>query len=81
MKEGEEEKTKAYCALCIARDGYDPKVLDRLSGLTELTLNQKTPIRVLHRRCLATRQKMIHKMIASPVDDYFFKVSGITFVI
>ncbi|XP_037781291.1 tRNA pseudouridine synthase Pus10-like [Penaeus monodon] len=74
LKEGEEEKTKAYCALCLARDGYDPKVLDRLSGMTELTLCQKTPIRVLHRRCLATRRKIIHKMLASRVDDYFFKL-------
>lgn len=74
LKEGEEEKTKAYCALCIARKGYDPAVLERLARMSELTVQQKTPLRVLHRRPLATRHRVIHSMRTSPVDDYIFKV-------
>lgn len=74
LKEGEEEKTKAYCGLCIVRDGYDPALLSRLSGMTELTLQQKTPVRVLHRRPLLTRPRVIHEMKATPIDNYFFKL-------
>ncbi|XP_045584438.2 tRNA pseudouridine synthase Pus10 isoform X1 [Procambarus clarkii] len=74
LKEGEEEKTKAYCALCVSRKGYNPAILERLTTVPELTLQQKTPLRVLHRRPLATRPRVIHSMKASPVDDNFFKL-------
>lgn len=74
LKEGEEEKTKAYCALCIAHKGYDSSVLEKLGRISQLTVQQKTPLRVLHRRPLATRHRIIHSMRASPVDDHFFKL-------
>ncbi|XP_064109081.1 tRNA pseudouridine synthase Pus10-like isoform X1 [Macrobrachium nipponense] len=74
LKEGEEEKTKAYCALCIARAGYDPSLLKQLSGMKELVIQQKTPVRVLHRRPLLTRPRIIHEMWASSIDSFFFKL-------
>ncbi|XP_068214830.1 tRNA pseudouridine synthase Pus10 [Palaemon carinicauda] len=74
LKEGEEEKTKAYCALCIVRGGYDPLLLSQLSGMKELVVQQKTPVRVLHRRPLLTRPRIIHEMRASCIDSFFFKL-------
>jgi tRNA pseudouridine synthase 10 len=51
LKEGEEEKTKIYRALCVTLDGstLTAEDLDRINGTTELVLMQKTPLRVLHR--------------------------------
>lgn len=51
LKEGEEEKTKIYRALCVTLDGstLTAQDLDRINGTTELVLMQKTPLRVLHR--------------------------------
>ncbi|XP_045114054.1 tRNA pseudouridine synthase Pus10-like [Portunus trituberculatus] len=74
LKEGEEEKTKAYCALCIAAKGYDNSALEALSKMPQLVLQQKTPLRVLHRRPLATRSRTILSMKAHPVDQHFFKL-------
>lgn len=34
-----------------------------------MTLNQKTPLRVLHRRTLMVRLKTIHKLVALPIDS------------
>ncbi|KAK7068269.1 putative tRNA pseudouridine synthase Pus10 [Halocaridina rubra] len=74
LKEGEEEKTKAYCALCVVRTGYDPALLSQLSEMKELIIQQQTPLRVLHRRALMTRPKVIHEMSASPVNNFLFKL-------
>lgn len=51
LKEGEEEKTKIYSALCVTLDGstLTDEDLKRVNGITELVLMQKTPLRVLHR--------------------------------
>ena len=51
LKEGEEDKTKAYAALCVTLDGpsLTEEEVERLNGITNLVLNQKTPLRVLHR--------------------------------
>lgn len=74
LKEGEEEKTKAYCALCIASKGYDCSALEALSTMPQVVIQQKTPLRVLHRRPLATRPRTILSIRAQPVDQHFFKL-------
>lgn len=74
LKEGEEEKTKAYCALCLASQGYSSGVLEKVSKMREVRVNQKTPLRVLHRRPLATRPRIIHTISATPIDSHYFKV-------
>jgi tRNA U54 and U55 pseudouridine synthase Pus10 len=64
LKTGEEKKTKRYKALCICYDPIESRSLEQLSNVKELTLSQKTPIRVLHRRPLATRSRIVHSMKA-----------------
>ena len=51
IKEGEEEKTKCYEALCYTDTQIDQEELDRrLAAVANpLVIEQKTPIRVLHR--------------------------------
>lgn len=51
LKEGEEDKTKNYAAVCVMLDGLpiSEDELKKVDGITELVVMQKTPLRVLHR--------------------------------
>jgi tRNA pseudouridine synthase 10 len=71
LKEGEEEKRKRYVALCWSRDPVTDNQLSALESIKDLALAQKTPIRVLHRRSLATRERTVYNMSAQRVisDD------------
>jgi tRNA pseudouridine synthase 10 len=62
LKEGEEEKRKRYTALCVTAEPCTDNMFCKLEQMTELTLQQETPIRVLHRRSNAIREKVVHNM-------------------
>ena len=50
LKDGEENKTKCYSALCVLLDGGSVSESEiQLLNQTDLVLMQKTPLRVLHR--------------------------------
>ena len=49
--------------------------LDSLAGMTDLALQQQTPIRVLHRRSDATRLKVVHSMAATRAEGNMFTLS------
>lgn len=72
LKEGEEGKKKEYSALIWAPEVVTEETLDKLGGMEDLVIHQKTPIRVLHRRTLATRDRTIHTMRAKLADDHHF---------
>lgn len=40
----------------------------------ELKLDQKTPLRVLHRRPLAVRCRIIHTMKSQYIDEHHFRL-------
>merc|ERR1712126_611240 len=47
----------------------------KLRSVTDLLVQQKTPIRVLHRRPLAVRPRRIHSIfLAQLLDDYHFRI-------
>ena len=50
MHEGSAEKEKVYSALCWAERRLGPEDLAKLSAVTNLVVQQATPVRVLHRR-------------------------------
>eukprot|EP00090_Calanus_glacialis_P040296 TRINITY_DN7024_c0_g1_i2.p1 TRINITY_DN7024_c0_g1~~TRINITY_DN7024_c0_g1_i2.p1 ORF type:complete len:493 (-),score=186.84 TRINITY_DN7024_c0_g1_i2:61-1539(-) len=62
LKEGEEEKRKRYTALCVTAEPCPNNMFCKLEKMTDLTLHQETPIRVLHRRSNAIREKVVHNM-------------------
>jgi tRNA pseudouridine synthase 10 len=70
MHEGSAEKRKTYTAVCWA-DKFltesDLKTLSRTAA--ELTIQQKTPTRVLHRRTSSTRPRVIHACEAYFLDE------------
>ena len=80
LKEGEEEKTKEYTALCVTATPVDPEKLREIERLEDLQLEQQTPIRVLHRRANATRQKVVHSMRVSTegLTNNMFKLHLVT---
>lgn len=62
MREGESEKQKEYAAVVWLSRPVTQADFEALSSLKELELQQKTPIRVLHRRSPLTRPRSIHWM-------------------
>ncbi|KAM6939599.1 tRNA pseudouridine synthase Pus10 [Xenentodon cancila] len=72
MKEGEEEKTKTYTALVWTQRPIQSEDITFIDDIKDLTLDQKTPLRVLHRRALAVRQRVIHSMNTRFLDSHHF---------
>ena len=79
LNEGASAKTKSYSALCCFRQIPTDEVLIKLKTLNEvkdLSILQRTPVRVLHRRPLATRPRTIHTIsaIAHNSNPLIFKL-------
>uniref|UniRef100_A0A8C0IND5 tRNA pseudouridine synthase Pus10 n=1 Tax=Chelonoidis abingdonii TaxID=106734 RepID=A0A8C0IND5_CHEAB len=74
MKEGEEEKTKTYSALIWTDKAIQKEDIAVLDDMEELKIDQKTPLRVLHRRPLAVRSRVIHTMKSEYIDDHHFRL-------
>ncbi|XP_068421014.1 tRNA pseudouridine synthase Pus10 isoform X3 [Eschrichtius robustus] len=74
MKEGEEEKTKTYSALIWTNKAIQRKDIEFLEDIKDLKIDQKTPLRVLHRRPLAVRTRIIHSMETHYVDEHHFRL-------
>ncbi|EEB10994.1 conserved hypothetical protein [Pediculus humanus corporis] len=85
IKAGEETKTKTYTCFCLIKlDNNDeiPEIKEKLNNLSQikdLVINQRTPIRVLHRRPLAVRPRTVYWLKADfheiKNNHLFFKLS------
>lgn len=62
LKEGEQDKTKTYEAICCLSRPVTDQDFETLKTINDLVVTQRTPIRVLHRRTLMERPKVIHKL-------------------
>ncbi|KAL3692555.1 hypothetical protein R1sor_006206 [Riccia sorocarpa] len=74
MRQGEIEKQKEYVAVVWLDRPVTQADFERLSNLKELEIQQKTPVRVLHRRSPLIRPRTIHWMRCEPLkgsDNYF----------
>ncbi|XP_006008127.1 putative tRNA pseudouridine synthase Pus10 [Latimeria chalumnae] len=74
MKEGEEAKTKCYSALIWTQKVIQKTDIEFLNDIKELKIDQKTPLRVLHRRPLAVRPRLIHTMRSDYIDEHHFQL-------
>ncbi|KAJ1773447.1 hypothetical protein IW138_001997 [Coemansia sp. RSA 986] len=76
IKEGEENKTKHYCALVWVSEQLSQEKIDDINSLgqSEILLQQKTPIRVLHRRAPLIRPKKLLSLEISHIEGRFYKV-------
>lgn len=46
-------------------------IIKKINAVQDLVVYQQTPIRVLGRRTLLTREKMVHKMVATYINPHF----------
>lgn len=75
LKEAETAKIKHYRALVWTSKCFTEADKATLEGVKDLKLKQKTPIRVLHRRSLATRDKVIHSIGVEQLSPHFVVLS------
>lgn len=69
LKKSEEEKVKAYSCFVHFERPYTEEDVNKLTAMIDLNLDQRTPLRVLHRRTLMVRVKIIHRMLVLPIDS------------
>lgn len=62
IKTGEEKKKKTYRALCVLNEAATVDVLKKLDMPNGFLMQQKTPLRVLHRRPYLTRPRQVYAM-------------------
>ena len=74
LKTGEEEKEKLYSSLIWTSQPVTPQDLSFLNKVSNLTISQKTPVRVLHRRSLATRQRLVYSLKVKWIDSHHFQL-------
>ncbi|XP_064490260.1 tRNA pseudouridine synthase Pus10-like [Ornithodoros turicata] len=74
IKAGEKNEAKKYSALCCASRPLTSKDVAVIEEQKLVVLKQKTPIRVLHRRNLAERERAVYKMSAEILEDGTFKL-------
>jgi tRNA pseudouridine synthase 10 len=55
-----------WCAAALT-----PEMVAKVNATADLVVQQKTPVRVLHRRSLAVRPKTIHAMRLEPINAHF----------
>ncbi|KAI6660444.1 hypothetical protein LOD99_14030 [Oopsacas minuta] len=78
IKTGEESMNKTYRAVIYSQTGISEKQINILNGTRDIKLEQRTPIRVLHRRSLATRDKIVYTMSAKLRDNGFVDINLVT---
>lgn len=71
LKSGEQEKTKCYSAKVWCPEIIDDEKLKSLNSLSNITLHQTTPIRVVHRRPLLVRDRMVYSLNLTRLDDEY----------
>ncbi|KAJ1778356.1 putative tRNA pseudouridine synthase Pus10 [Coemansia sp. RSA 1824] len=76
IKEGEENKTKHYCALVWFAHELSQEKLAEINdlGKHEIVLEQKTPVRVLHRRAPLTRPRKLLALAIEHIEGRFYRV-------
>ena len=76
IKEGEEDKKKHYRAKCWSDEPVTQSFLDSITDKLEfpLSIDQKTPLRVLHRRTNMNRDKVIYDLKFELINDHEFHV-------
>ena len=75
IKKYETLKMKYYSCVVWCKKNVDNKDIELLNEVKNLTVIQKTPFRVLHRRTLMDRNKIIYKIDATKINDHFMIVN------
>eukprot|EP00940_MAST-03C_sp_MAST-3C-sp2_P001787 g1787.t1 len=74
MKSAAESKRKHYCAVVWVDRNLSTDDLDKLAKMHNVTLRQRTPLRVAHRRSMAVREKTIFSMTPERINDRWLRL-------
>ena len=75
LKEIETSKAKSYSCIVWVQRRITPEDCEKLTKtIRELSVQQTTPVRVLHRRSLAVREKVIHRLRATYINQHYMHV-------
>ena len=74
IKESEKLKVKMYCCMVTTNKELSKEKIEELNSLQDISINQKTPLRVLHRRTLMNREKKVYKVAVKKVNAFCYVV-------
>jgi len=75
LKEGEQNKKKTYSCIVWVSKEISKEDLVTISQIQKMVISQKTPVRVLHRRSAAIREKTIENTSAELINSHFLKLT------
>jgi tRNA pseudouridine synthase 10 len=75
LKNAGESKVKTYQAVVWMERPVSAAALQLLSDKAPFNIDQTTPIRVLHRRSLAVRKRMVHKIKCEAINPHFMIIT------
>ncbi|KAF4707779.1 putative tRNA pseudouridine synthase Pus10 [Perkinsus olseni] len=70
-----ERHTKVYVCMVWSEDPVSAEVVERVNATKEMEIQQRTPLRVMHRRANAMRRKIMHSITCEIVNPHYLKVS------
>ncbi|GAB9465717.1 hypothetical protein Gpo141_00003115 [Globisporangium polare] len=71
LQAGADSKKKSYCCVVWSEAELTPEAVAKLDAIQDLTIQQETPVRVLHRRTLMTRPKVIHAAKCEVLNKHY----------
>ena len=74
LKNAENEKIKIYNAFVWTKAEINNELWDKINKVDNLLINQITPLRVLHKRVLKTREKIIYKLNIKEIINPHFMI-------
>ena len=74
LKNTENEKIKIYDAIVWSKANIDNEICDKINKVENININQITPLRVLHKRVLKTREKVIFKLNIKEIINPHFMI-------
>ena len=74
LKNTENEKIKIYNAIVWSKEIIDNNICDKINKVENININQITPLRVLHKRVLKTREKVIYKLNIKEIINPHFMI-------
>jgi tRNA pseudouridine synthase 10 len=63
-------KVKAYAAIVQTDHPITPDKIQKVDELRDIEVDQMTPLRVLHRRTLMSRDKVIFRCVLKPINEF-----------
>jgi tRNA pseudouridine synthase 10 len=74
LKKAESEKIKLYLAFIWTKGEITKEVCEKVNKVKDLKINQITPLRVLHKRVLKTREKIIYGVNIKEIINPHFMI-------